>query len=198
MEKRRQSRALALRSTLSLFARDFWFTNSIKLMKKNILSIASVALIIAALAWFTNIKTENDAPAAAASSASAGVLAVEGDSKYDFGAISMAAGVVSRDFTIKNTGAAPVTIGKMYTSCMCTEASLLLGGKTFGPYGMPGHAAIPALNKNIAPGDTALVSVVFDPAAHGPAGVGRIARSVTIEQNGGRPIELQFSALVKP
>ena len=48
------------------------------------------------------------------------------------------------------------------------------------------------------PGDDAVVEVVFDPAAHGPAGIGPIERVVTIENSAGRPLELAFNATVTP
>jgi len=63
---------------------------------------------------------------------------------------------------------------------------------------MPGHIAVPRINKSLNPGEEAIVEVVFDPTAHGPAGVGTIQRVVTIENNAGEPLELQFSAVVTP
>ena len=63
---------------------------------------------------------------------------------------------------------------------------------------MPGHGAIPRINQTINPNEEAVVEVVFDPAAHGPAGVGRIGRTVVIENNSGAPVELSFIALVTP
>lgn len=56
----------------------------------------------------------------------------------------------------------------------------------------------PSINQTINPGEEASVEVVFDPAAHGPAGVGQIQRTVTIENNTGKPLELGFSAVVTP
>jgi len=81
---------------------------------------------------------------------------------------------------------------------MCTTASLIKGGEKFGPYGMPGHGFFPSLNQRIEPGEEASLEVVFDPAAHGPAGVGRIDRIVNLENNAGKPLELVFSATVTP
>lgn len=81
---------------------------------------------------------------------------------------------------------------------MCTTALLAIGEKQFGPFGMPGHMAIPRIDQNIEPNKEATVEVVFDPAAHGPAGVGLIQRLVTLENNAGESVELQFSAVVTP
>jgi hypothetical protein len=89
-------------------------------------------------------------------------------------------------------------IRKIYTSCMCTEARLLLGGEVYGPFGMQGHGSIPVINKIVAPNEEAKVEVTFDPAAHGPAGIGKIDRTVFIENGGGVPVELHFTAFVKP
>jgi hypothetical protein len=81
---------------------------------------------------------------------------------------------------------------------MCTTALLVKGVKQFGPFGMPGHAPIPAIDQTLAPGERAYVEVVFDPAAHGPAGVGLIERVVTIENSAQQPVQLAFSARVTP
>jgi len=110
----------------------------------------------------------------------------------------MATGKVNHAFKIRNAGIEPVVIGKMYTSCMCTTASLTIDGKQFGPYGMPGHGFVPKIGQTINPNEEATVEVVFDPAAHGPAGVGRIQRAITIEHNAGQPVELLFDAIVTP
>ena len=110
----------------------------------------------------------------------------------------MAAGKVSRAFTIKNTGTGSVMIEKIYTSCMCTAAKLTHNDKQFGPYGMPGHGVIPRISESLATNDEATVEVVFDPAAHGPSGVGRIDRVVVIENSAGEPLELAIRATVTP
>ncbi|MBI4294305.1 MAG: DUF1573 domain-containing protein [Betaproteobacteria bacterium] len=120
------------------------------------------------------------------------------ETKYDFGKISMAAGKVTHRYRIANAGADPIVIRKLYTSCMCTTAALVKGVRKFDPYGMPGHGAIPTLNESLAPKEVALIEVVFDPAAHGPAGVGPIERVVTVENSSGQPLELAFSAVVTP
>lgn len=117
---------------------------------------------------------------------------------FDFGAISMAAGKVRHSFKIKNNGSETITVKKMYTSCMCTAASLATAKESFGPFGMPGHMPIPEINAAFAPGEEGEVEAMFDPSAHGPAGVGKIDRSVILENDAGSPLELKFSAFVTP
>ena len=121
-----------------------------------------------------------------------------GETFYDFGTVSMAKGLVTHKFTLSNSSPIPATVTKMFTSCMCTKAKLTIADKTWGPIGMPGHTAIPNLAIQIEPGQEAVVETIFDPAAHGPAGVGNIERQVTIEQNGQPPLQLSFKALVTP
>ena len=133
-----------------------------------------------------------------AASRSAGRLAAV-ETKFNFGSISMAAGKVTHRYRFRNAGTEPIVLGKMYTSCMCTTAALVKSsGRKFAPVGMPGHTPIPALNETMQPNEEAMVEVVFDPAAHGPAGIGPIDRIVTIENSAGQPLELAFVANVTP
>ena len=134
---------------------------------------------------------------AAGSTSSAGRLAAL-TMKYNFGSISMARGKVSHRYLIRNTGAGPILIRKIYTSCMCTTATLVKGARRSDPFGMPGHGLIPTINEPMKPGEDALIEVVFDPAAHGPAGIGPVNRVVTVENSGGRPLELVLAANVTP
>jgi uncharacterized protein DUF1573 len=117
---------------------------------------------------------------------------------YNFGTVSMAGGNVTHRYTVSNLSGAPVTITKLFTSCMCTTATLVTSSGKRGPFGMPGHAPIPTIRERLAPGEMAQVDVVFNPAAHGPAGVGKIDRTVTIENDAGTPLELAFTAMVRP
>lgn len=119
------------------------------------------------------------------------------EESYDFGEISMANGKVSKVFTFKNNTAEIIVAEKLYTSCMCTTAALVIGGQSFGPFSMPAHGFIPEINENIDPGQEAQIEVVFDPAAHGPAGVGPIERQAILETSDGQLI-FKFKAQVTP
>lgn len=170
---------------------------------KLILGAGAIALVIGGLVIAAKPGPVTPSPTAVelvrSSSAgnSAGNLTTS-QSKFSFGPISMASGKVKHRYPITNTGTEPLLIRKMYTSCMCTTVALVKGGKTSDAYGMPGHTPIPTINVPINPKEEAFVEVVFDPAAHGPAGVGPIERIVTVENNAGQPLELAFSALVSP
>lgn len=123
---------------------------------------------------------------------------VADEKNYDFGSISMAAGKVSHLFKVKNTRERPVVIEKVYTSCMCTTAVLMMENRRFGPFGMPGHGSIPRINQVINPGQEVLVEAIFNPAAHGPAGVGPIRRMLVLEEDTGQKVEMSFTANVTP
>ncbi len=119
------------------------------------------------------------------------------ESSYDFGSISMAQGKVTKVFSFKNNTSEAIKAKKLYTSCMCTKATLIKTDQTLGPFGMPAHGFIPEINVNIEPGEEAKIETVFDPAAHGPAGVGPIAREVILETSDGKLI-FKFNAQVTP
>ncbi|MDO8430107.1 MAG: DUF1573 domain-containing protein [bacterium] len=117
---------------------------------------------------------------------------------YDFGPVSMLKGNVEHEFVINNTTDTDLAITQAETSCMCTRAILKLpDGKEKGPFGMPGHGFTPSINAVVRPDEKLSVRVIFDPAAHGPAGIGRIEREVTLTTNKG-PIVMQFRAQVTP
>ena len=107
---------------------------------------------------------------------------VPAEKSFDFGTVSMAKGNVSHLFQIKNTGDSPVKIAKIYTSCMCTEATLVNGAVRKGPFGMPGHGGLSSqIAETVTPGQEINIEVSVDPAAHGPQGTGPAKKIVYIE-----------------
>ena len=167
-------------------------------MKQNQNKLIWTGVILAALIGF--IWMARPAPQSGTASpilGKNGVLAAR-ENNYDFGSISMAAGKVSKTFAIKNTGTDALAVSQLYTSCMCTVATLKIGGRSVGPFGMPGHGFAQRINEIIQPNEETAIEVVFDPAAHGPAGVGRIERAVYLENSAGAALELKFSATVTP
>ena len=116
----------------------------------------------------------------------------------DLGTVSMAAGNVPFRYLIKNAAAEPLDINRISTSCMCTTATLVTASERKGPFGMPGHGRPNATKVRLAPGELANVEVVFDPAAHGPSGLGRIERTVTLQSVEAPPLELRMVVMVTP
>ncbi len=152
--------------------------------------LAAVAAGLILLSWPKNSPKEQGEGQAAASAKT---------HEFDFGEVSMAKGLIKHSYEIVNSQDESLTIKKIYTSCMCTTASLIRpDGRRVGPFGMPGHGGpIPTLAEELFGSEKAQVEVVFDPAAHGPAGLGRVERFITVETSNG-PIELSFTAEVIP
>jgi len=107
---------------------------------------------------------------------------VSEEKSFNFGIVSMAKGNVNHSFKIKNNGDSPIKITKIYTSCMCTEATLVNGASRKGPFGMPGHGGLSSqTNETVNPGQEISIDVVVDPTAHGPQGTGPAKKVVYIE-----------------
>lgn len=122
------------------------------------------------------------------------MLAAENGS-YDFGTISMKDGNVRTEFSVTNGTLNDIRVDSIVTSCMCTTAYIAKGGEKRGPFGMPGHGEfVPKANETIKAGEEWTIEVVFDPAAHGPAGAGMVERSVYIMDERGGALELKFTA----
>ncbi len=157
-------------------------------------SIIIAAILITLVVAFRPV---GDSQTEYSSQESSGALTTE-ESFFDFGDISMAEGKVIHDFKIQNTGIEPTMISKIYTSCMCTSAKLVTDEGSKGPYGMAGHGFLPSVNELVDVNEDAIIRVIFDPAAHGPAGIGRSDRTVFIEQKSGAKLTLRFTAFVTP
>ncbi len=96
--------------------------------------------------------------------------------EYDFGAIERKGGSVDVDFTVINNGSGELIFGDITTSCGCTTAEIS--------------------SKKIAPGDSAVLTVYFNPDFHEEP-LGRIMRSVFIPTNDPENKELEFKIFVE-
>ena len=103
-----------------------------KQLKQVIITLGSILLAVIGLVWLGG-GFKSEAPTASISKNYDGALTVE-ESNYDFGTVSMANGKVSKDFVLENQSQDNVKIGEVYTSCMCTEAEVKVGDKTYGPF----------------------------------------------------------------
>lgn len=117
---------------------------------------------------------------------------------HDFGSISMNGGNVETVFRISNSGSSSLRLIAIYTSCGCTSAAIqFTDGSQAGPFGMPGHAGVQTkIDRTVDVGEEFSVRVAFDPAAHGPGGLGRITRVVTIHTADGGTAQLTIAANV--
>ena len=98
---------------------------------------------------------------------------------YDIGKVLMKNGFVVREYEIKNNSKNILRIKNIVTSCMCTRAQVVFGDKRSRFYAMEmSGAKNPNIDFDIPAESTAKLVVRFDPAAHGPAGVGPVDRNV--------------------
>lgn len=166
-------------------------------MTKQIKIIIAVAVAVVGfgVVLFLNQPTEHEQMQG--TSAEHNILSSDQQS-YDFGTISMKNGKVKTTFKLKNPTAEALTLSKLYTTCMCTEAKLIVNNATEGPFGMPGHGSIPTFEQKLEPNQEADIEVEYDPNAHGPSGVGRIERSVIVEGQGGKLATFNIIANVTP
>jgi len=174
-------------------------------MKPNIIIVLVVLVLVGGLIWWARpagspvLPNESDPPGyeeESISSLPTSVISLDKQS-HDFGTISMAKGKVSTAFTLTNVSSSSVQTSKLYTSCMCTTANFIQDGKGTEEFGMPGHGFLKPMERTITPGETVQIIITFDPAAHGPAGVGKITRAVRLETDKGI-LEVSFSTNVIP
>lgn len=169
--------------------------------KTPILMIAGTVVIFVLVLGFlfsVDQKQQDQENVLASTEPSNGTLSVE-SSDYDFGVINMYDGDVSHRYQVTNNSDEPVTIGEVYTSCMCTTAQAIYSdGSTSAIAGMRGHSSPTYLNRTIEAGESVDIEAVFDPAAHGPSGVGPIHRSIFVKTNSTTQpqIELTFDSNV--
>ncbi len=109
---------------------------------------------------------------------------------FDWGNIDYDGGIVSKSFPIKNESDATLKLYNVKTSCMCTTAELKTPETTSRKFGM--HETSTEVIE-VKPQETAELLVEFDPAFHGPSGVGPITRTVTIDTNDSKHPNLTFN-----
>ncbi len=79
---------------------------------------------------------------------------------------------------------------------MCTNARLVQGGRTSQWFGMPMTNNPPPANVRLSDDEPAYLEVSIDPAAHGEAGLGQIARAVFLRTADGQELRFDLTAIV--
>jgi len=163
-------------------------------MKKTIIITLLIIVGLVILIWWGSLKQKPQVQNTGEES----VLTTDSN-LYDFGTISMKDGDVAKEFIVTNPSDEDIFVSTVVTSCMCTKAFIVKpDGKTKGPFGMTGMGYVPPANETIKAGEDRIIRVVYDPNAHGPAGVGFIDRFVTLADSSGNSLELEIKAVVTP
>ena len=170
-------------------------------MKTTNIIILVCVVIIGLFTWgyFSKGGTTASVQGVSTSNNSKGLLTAT-EKFYDFGTVSMKNGNVSREFNVTNASDKDITVDTVITSCMCTNAFIVKSdGSVKGPFGMVGHGgSVPPANEIIKTGESRIIRVVFDPNAHGPAGVGPIDRYITLTDASSNDLQLEIKANVTP
>lgn len=112
------------------------------------------------------------------------------ESQYDWGTIRMYDGMATKVFKVKNTGSKTLKLYNATTSCACTTVQVKTATQQTPALNMHGKSNVVI---EIAPGEEAAVEVVFNPAYHGPSGVGAISRVASMKTNDPQQPELKFN-----
>lgn len=112
------------------------------------------------------------------------------ENQHDWGTIPINGGVVTKTFEIQSNGNQALQLHDINTSCMCTTAQITISEQPSPLFGMHQKSAWVG---EVAPGQTALLTVNFDPAYHGPSGIGDITRQVKVSTNDPNNPELIFN-----
>lgn len=171
-------------------------------MKKTIIIIIIIILVIlgiTGLMWWGKLNQKAEATKKITSSVSSQSGLVVSEKVYDFGSIKMSDGNVEKVFKVTNSTDKDINLENVTTSCMCTAAYIQSAQGEKGPFGMVGHGGtVPKANEIIKAGESRDIKAVYNPNAHGPAGVGIIDRFIYLEDNTGGTLELEIKAIVTP
>lgn len=152
---------------------------------KKLITITTVAVVVGLLLAINYNPNSSGANAETNSDIKVSV----DETSYDWGEINMNDGNVEKSFSIINTGTETLKLRDVVTSCMCTTAILGLGevvSPTFGMHSKSNYVL------EVPVGQTAELKVIFDPAFHGPSGIGPINRQVTVNTNSSETPKLTF------
>ena len=108
---------------------------------------------------------------------------VPNSTSFDWGIIPMSKGNVTKAFTIKNTGTDTLKLFNIKTYST-------INGTDSPSFGMDG---LSSWIGEVSGGKEAKLTVVFDPAYHGPQEVGPINRFVSVETNDKANTKLTFT-----
>ena len=171
--------------------------------------VATIVLILVLalglLVWFSRLSESNTVSSASVSHAGGSLPDLGGErlsakeTIFDFGVISMANGKVGHVFEVSNLTDDDTVLSVVETSCMCTIAFIETASGKSGPFGMPGHGgSFARANQTIGAGQFVNIRVVYDPNAHGPAGIGQIERFIDLTEANGITLRLAIRAMVTP
>lgn len=163
--------------------------------KTIIISLLVIVSFVVGMAFILTAGQKTPPPTATFSSQAADRPQAEiGQALFDLGEIKVS-DVKQQDFSLKNIGNRPLQIFNVNSSCGCTAGQIIYRGVTSKEYSM--HAQGSGYVADIAPGDEAVIRLIYRPAVmpvYGP-----VEREVYVSTNDPQKSRLVFSikAVVK-
>ena len=159
-------------------------------MKPNKLIIAISVLTLAILGLGVWLLTKPTAGSQLGTTVPAGGKAEVPVTEFDWGTIDYGGGDAVAEFTISNPGPGTLSLAEVGTSCMCTTAQIIINDQKSPYFGM--HAKSSWVGQ-VPAGGQAKLKVVFDPAFHGPSGVGPVTRQIVMTTTDPDRPKLEFN-----
>lgn len=164
------------------------FSKKVNNMDKKVV-IGLIALTLLILGGGVYVLSVTSAPPAKIIS-SQNAKAEVNEKTFDWGNIPINGGNATKTFTIKNISSDVLKLTGVKTSCTCTKAQVTIDQQISPYFSM--HSTSSWVGE-VPPGKEAQLTVIFDPAFHGPTGVGPIERLVSVETNDVQNSNLEFS-----
>ena len=143
--------------------------------------IGTIVLIGGLAYWMTNPLGSSGGKDSFVSAIEAANLEANPSGSMNLGQVAYGGGKVSKSFDVKNNSDKTIKLRKIVTSCMCTTAKFSVNSKETKPFGMEMNGDLnPLIDIDLPAGATGQVTFTFDPAAHGPQGIGAFDRVVTL------------------
>lgn len=155
--------------------------------KKIIIGFIALTLLILGVGIY--VLSATSAPIAKITSSQNARVQVD-QKTFDWGNIPINGGNATKTLTIKNIGSDVLKLTGVKTSCTCTKAQVTVDQQASPYFSM--HSTSSWVGE-VPPGKEAQLTVIFDPAFHGPTGVGPIERLVSIQTNDNQNPSLEFS-----
>ncbi len=113
---------------------------------------------------------------------------------FDFGKVPQTKS--SHTFTFMNSGTGDLIINRIWTSCGCTTAKVVINGLSSPEFGMPGHGGYEGpWEATLRPGEIAELVVYYDAPSMPDIYIGE--RHVFVDSNDPATPELQFTIMVE-
>ena len=151
--------------------------------------LSTITILILGLGVWLMAKPTSGSRLQQSAVASGGKAEVPATS-FDWGTIDYGAGDAVAEFIINNPGPGTLSLAEVGTSCMCTTAQIIINDQKSPYFGM--HAKSSWVGQ-VPAGGQAKLKVVFDPAFHGPQGVGPFTRQIVMKTNDPEHPKLEFN-----